>query len=120
MRQWTYVAGKVSRHRETTLAVVCRDGVVRRLWKRDWQEFGENEEWSTFMIVECELEPWAKFANVDKLVVATIDIAPEATMETAMRLLKWFAEAAWENHVRVVGGDFGKAFWCVGPELENM
>ena len=55
MRQWTYVGGDVSRYRETTLAVVCREGVVRRVRKRDWQEFGEHEGWTTFMIVECEL-----------------------------------------------------------------
>ena len=71
------------------------------------------------MIVECELEPWAQVPNVDSLVVATIGIAPEATMSTAMRLSGLFADAALENQVRVVGGDFGKAFWCVGPELEK-
>ena len=103
MRQWTYVVGNVSRYRETTLAVVCREGVVRRVRKRDWQEFGENEGWSTFMIVECELQPWAQVANVDSLVVAAIDIAPEATMLTRIELLR----------------SFGKAFWCVGPVLEN-
>ena len=89
------------------------------MWKRDWQEFGEKDEWSTFMIVECELQPWAQVANVDSLVVATIDIAPEATMLTAIELLRSFAMAAQEHQVRVVGGDFGKAFWCVGPVLEN-
>ena len=64
------------------------------MWKRDWQEFGEKDEWSTFMIVECELQPWAQVANVDSLVVATIDIAPEATMLTAIELLRSFAMAA--------------------------
>ena len=54
--------------------------------KRGWQEFGENEEWSTFMIVELELHSWAQVANVQTLVVATIDIAPEATMLTSWRL----------------------------------
>ena len=34
MRQWTYVVGSVSRHRETTLAVVRREGVVRRVRKK--------------------------------------------------------------------------------------
>ena len=77
------------------------------MWKRDWQEFGEKDEWSTFMIVECELQPWAQVANVDSLVVATIAIAPEATMVTAMELLQSFAMAALEHQVRVVGGDFG-------------
>ena len=38
MRQWTYVVGNTSRYRETTLAVLCREGVVRRVWKRDWQD----------------------------------------------------------------------------------
>ena len=71
------------------------------------------------MIVECELQPWAQVANVDSLVVAAIDIAPEATMLTAIELLRSFAMAAQEHQVRVVGGDFGKAFWCVGPVLEN-
>ena len=28
--------------------------------------------------------------------------------------------AARGHKVRVAGGDFGKAFWCVGPELEKM
>ena len=37
MRPWTFVVGNVSRHRETTLAVVCRDGAVRRVRKKDWQ-----------------------------------------------------------------------------------
>ena len=40
-------------------------------------------------------------------------------MLTATELLRSFAMAAQEHQVRVVGGDFGKAFWCVGPELEN-
>ena len=71
------------------------------------------------MIVECELQPWAQVANVDSLVVATIDIAPEATRLTGIELLRSFAMAAQEHQVRVVGGDFGKAFWCVGPVLEN-
>ena len=113
MRPWTYVVGNVSRHRETTLAVVCREGAVRRVRKKDWQEFGENEAWSTFMIVECVLQRWAQVANVDSLVVATIAIAPEATMVTAVELLRSFAMAALEHQVRVVMGDFGKAFWVV-------
>ena len=56
------------------------------------------------MIVECELQPWAQVANVGSLVVATIDIAPEATMLTAIELLRTFAMAAQEHQVRVVGG----------------
>lgn len=107
MRQWTYVVGNASRYRETTLAVVCREGIVRRVWKRYWQEFGENEEWSTFMIVECELQPWAQVANIDSLVVATVDIAPEATMLTAIELLRSFAMAALQHQVRVAGGGGG-------------
>ena len=102
MRQWTYVVGNVSRYRETTLAVVCREGAVRRVWKRDWQEIGENEEWSTFMIVECALLPWAQVANVKTLVVATISIAPDATIDTALELLRSFARAALQHQVRVV------------------
>ena len=89
------------------------------MWKRDWQEFGEKDEWSTFMIVECELQPWAQGAKVDSLVMATIDIAPEATMLTAIELLRSFAMAALQHQVRVVVGEFGKALWCVGRELEN-
>ena len=69
--------------------------------------------------MECELQPWATFANADKLVVATIDIAPEASEDTAMRLLKPFADTALQHEVRVVGGDFGKAFWRVVPQLGN-
>ena len=56
------------------------------------------------MIVECELQPWAQVANVDSLVVATIDIAPEATMLTAIELLRSFAMAARKHQVRVVVG----------------
>ena len=119
MRQWTYVVGNASKDRETTLAVVCRERAVRRVRKKEWHEIGQKKERITFMIVECELELWAQVPNVDSLVVATIDIAPEATMSTAMRLSGLFAHAALENQVRVVGGDFGKAFWCVGPELEK-
>ena len=72
------------------------------------------------MIVECELQPWAQVANVDSLVVATIDIAPEATMLTAIELLRSFAMAALQHQVRVVVGDFGRAFWCVGPSWKIM
>ena len=104
MRPWTSVVGNFSRYRETTLVVVYRDGVVRRTWKRGWQEFGEHQEWSTFMIVECELEPWAQVANLRRLVVATIDIAPEATRDTAIKLLRSFASAALKYQVRVVVG----------------
>ena len=67
VRYRTTMVGNVSRHRETTLAVVCREGAVRRVRKLEWHAIGEGEEWSSFMIVECELESWAKFANVDKL-----------------------------------------------------
>ena len=56
------------------------------------------------MIVECELQPWSQVANVDSLVVATIDIAPEATMLTAIELLRSFAMAARKHQVRVVVG----------------
>ena len=56
------------------------------------------------MIVECELQPWAQVANVDSLVVATIDIAPEATSSTAIELLRSFARAALHHQVRVVVG----------------
>ena len=115
MRQWTYVVGSVSRCRETTLAVVCREGVVRRVRKRDWQEFGEKDEWSTFMIVECELQPWAQVANGDSPVVATIDIAPEATMLTAIELLRSFAMAAQEHQVRVVGVTSARRSGGSGP-----
>ena len=56
------------------------------------------------MIVECELQPWAQVANVETLVVATIDIAPEATIETAIVLLRSFARAALQHQVCVVVG----------------
>ena len=46
----------------------------------------------------------AQVANVDSLVVAAIDIAPEATMLTAIELLRSFAMAALQHQVRVVGG----------------
>ena len=54
--------------------------------------------------MECELQPWAQVANVDSLVVATIGIAPEATMLTAIELLRSFAMAALQHQVRVVVG----------------
>ena len=85
------------------------------MWKRDWQEFGEKDEWSTFMIVECELQPWAQVANVDSLVAATIDIAPEATMLTAIELLRSFAMAAQEHQVRVVGVTSARRSGASGP-----
>ena len=77
---------------------------MRRVRKKYWQEFGENEAWSTFMIVECELQRWAQVANVDSLVVATVDIAPEATTVAAIELLRSFAMAALRHQVRVVVG----------------
>ena len=66
-----YVGGNASRCRETTLAVLCREGVARRVWKRDWQEFGEKDEWSTLMIVECRLQPWALVATTSESTLAT-------------------------------------------------
>ena len=66
------------------------------------------------MSVECELQPWARVANFNSLVVVTIDIAPWAKMETAITLLYSFAMAAVHHQVRVVVGDSGMALCASG------
>ena len=51
--------------------------------------------------------------------MATVDVAASATEEDCEELLDKFAQAALDEEVRVVGGDFGKALWCFGPGLEK-
>ena len=73
----------------------------------------------SFMIVECTLAPHV-LCKIDTFPVATVNVPPEAHEAAIKRFIKEFAAQVKKHKVRVVGGDFGRALWMFGPEMEQQ